>query len=433
MFLVLATGLAGLFATSFGAGLPSPSESVRVGKELFAASGPRTTRGRGAATAWVRVYNANSCVACHFAGGVGGAGPNEKNAVIVSASVRLKPKEDIASVPRAGLIAAHPAFRDSIVRGAASRGDGRLVTRPWRADLLAQSHGRFQVVASERNTPALFGAGRIDAIPDAVIVRRARRVDPSFPEIQGASRPRRQGSRGEVRLEGTDGVARPVRANRLRRRAWSGRAGASPVARPQGVRGQGPGARPLGRRVRCAGRLRGVAARALCAASVRFGRREERRVRAERRSRRSAAPRATRRSSATWTAFTATCCCTTWGRRLRDAAIYYGTEAPAPGALNLASARAEPAEADEWRTPPLWGLRDIAPYLHDGRAATVEKAIELHSGTAGESASRFKKLDDDSKRQLLAFLNSLSAPKATEGRHVASPPAGRGAGRPARG
>ena len=34
----------------------------------------------------------------------------------------------------------------------------------------------------------------------------------------------------------------------------------------------------------------------------------------------------------------------------------------------------------EWRTPPLWGVADSAPYLHDGRAATLEDAIKLHSG-----------------------------------------------------
>src|SRR5207302_2525840 len=31
--------------------------------------------------------------------------------------------------------------------------------------------------------------------------------------------------------------------------------------------------------------------------------------------------------------------------------------------------------ADEWRTPPLWGVADSAPYLHDGRAPTLQEAI----------------------------------------------------------
>jgi hypothetical protein len=38
--------------------------------------------------------------------------------------------------------------------------------------------------------------------------------------------------------------------------------------------------------------------------------------------------------------------------------------------------------AQEWRTPPLWGLSDSAPYLHDGRAETVLEAIAQHGGEA---------------------------------------------------
>ncbi len=42
-----------------------------------------------------------------------------------------------------------------------------------------------------------------------------------------------------------------------------------------------------------------------------------------------------------------------------------------------------PASRREWRTPPLWGIRDSDPYLHDGRAETLEQAIALHEGEAG--------------------------------------------------
>jgi CxxC motif-containing protein (DUF1111 family) len=53
---------------------------------------------------------------------------------------------------------------------------------------------------------------------------------------------------------------------------------------------------------------------------------------------------------------------------------------------------AERARSDEWRTPPLWGVADSAPYLHDGRADTLEEAIRLHSGQADNAARRFAKL-----------------------------------------
>jgi CxxC motif-containing protein (DUF1111 family) len=64
----------------------------------------------------------------------------------------------------------------------------------------------------------------------------------------------------------------------------------------------------------------------------------------------------------------------------------------------------------EWRTPPLWGVRDSAPYLHDGRADTLEQAIALHGGEAARSAQRFFELKPEERMQVLAFLKSLRAP-----------------------
>ncbi|MEM7311748.1 MAG: di-heme oxidoredictase family protein, partial [Planctomycetota bacterium] len=46
----------------------------------------------------------------------------------------------------------------------------------------------------------------------------------------------------------------------------------------------------------------------------------------------------------------------------------------------------------EWKTPPLWGLADSAPYLHDGRAETIEEAIEWHGGEAQDSADLYAAL-----------------------------------------
>ncbi len=63
----------------------------------------------------------------------------------------------------------------------------------------------------------------------------------------------------------------------------------------------------------------------------------------------------------------------------------------------------------EWRTPPLWGVADSAPYLHDGRAKTLDEAIRLHDGEAAKIASRYAKLDYGERQELLAFLHSLTA------------------------
>jgi CxxC motif-containing protein (DUF1111 family) len=64
----------------------------------------------------------------------------------------------------------------------------------------------------------------------------------------------------------------------------------------------------------------------------------------------------------------------------------------------------------EWRTPPLWGLRDSGPYLHDGRAQTLEQAIALHGGEATRIGQRFFELSRAEQMQMLAFLKSLRAP-----------------------
>jgi CxxC motif-containing protein (DUF1111 family) len=65
---------------------------------------------------------------------------------------------------------------------------------------------------------------------------------------------------------------------------------------------------------------------------------------------------------------------------------------------------------DEWRTPPLWGVADSAPYMHDGRAATLEEAISMHGGQAAAAAGRFAGLAPREQQELVAFLRSLRAP-----------------------
>jgi CxxC motif-containing protein (DUF1111 family) len=68
------------------------------------------------------------------------------------------------------------------------------------------------------------------------------------------------------------------------------------------------------------------------------------------------------------------------------------------------------AASSEWRTPPLMGLRFLRNYLHDGRAKTIEEAIEMHAGPASEAAAsldKFDRLDDTSRADLLKFVSAL--------------------------
>jgi CxxC motif-containing protein (DUF1111 family) len=72
------------------------------------------------------------------------------------------------------------------------------------------------------------------------------------------------------------------------------------------------------------------------------------------------------------------------------------------------------AKTSEWRTAPLWGL-GLGPnvqggntyLLHDGRARSIEEAIQMHGGEAAASSSRFSKLSQSDKDALVSFLKSL--------------------------
>jgi len=57
------------------------------------------------------------------------------------------------------------------------------------------------------------------------------------------------------------------------------------------------------------------------------------------------------------------------------------------------------------------GVADSAPYMHDGRAKTLQEAIRFHAGQAATSAQRFAQLPVGEQMQLVSFLKSLRAPK----------------------
>ncbi len=65
------------------------------------------------------------------------------------------------------------------------------------------------------------------------------------------------------------------------------------------------------------------------------------------------------------------------------------------------------AQANEIRTPSLWGLRFRRPLLHDGSAATTWQAIQRHGSEADAVTDRYRRLRPDEKALLFAFLDSL--------------------------
>lgn len=72
------------------------------------------------------------------------------------------------------------------------------------------------------------------------------------------------------------------------------------------------------------------------------------------------------------------------------------------------------AKSNEWRTAPLWGL-GLSPdaqggryfLMHDGRATSIEQAIEMHGGEASSSREKYRNLTASDKNNLIKFLESL--------------------------
>ena len=268
---------------------------MAMGRELFhrewTPGDPRRAGGDGLGP----VYNESSCVACHNLGGSGGGGPVNKNVDLVSSPtgsgrpLRLLPSAKPAAVlvdPKnpSGLFANAPSvvlhrfgvepdfapWRVELL-GTAGVGRGR---RPGnvapdapielaRAELASARLGdplaasRSEFVRSQRNPSALFGAGLIDAIPEATIVGASERRDPKFPSVTGrVSRISKGRCSRPVRLEGADGDARGFRPDGLLDRAGPGRPRSRPGRRPARPRPSRARARPRRRRLRRPGRLR---------------------------------------------------------------------------------------------------------------------------------------------------------------------------------
>lgn len=99
------------------------------------------------------------------------------------------------------------------------------------------------------------------------------------------------------------------------------------------------------------------------------------------------------------------------------------------------------AEPGVYVTRVLWGIGDTAPYMHDGRARSLEEAIALH-GVSGSEAepvhAKFAALPAADQQAIIAFLESQKLPISegvTQNEYVATadatPPAQYATPRPA--
>jgi CxxC motif-containing protein (DUF1111 family) len=168
-----------------GANAASRKSQSEVGRELFqrqwTANDPRAHGGDGLGP----VFNARSCAECHHQGGPGGAGSNAHD-VEIAAPVARRDLESFTRPSRSEL--------ESFVRTAGILAKGSFVLHrsgtdieyaAWRTRVTKKPFDRFTIETASRNTPGLFGASLIDAIPDRVLNDASTRRYPNFPRVHG--------------------------------------------------------------------------------------------------------------------------------------------------------------------------------------------------------------------------------------------------------
>jgi len=424
---------------------PAAQGDARLGRELFShpwVPGDRRSHGGDGLGP---VFNERSCSGCHHQGGTGGGGSADKNIEIITPvregasgaqgpgffyafsfnfgsdgfQYQLGSPPSVRTAARratganlADLVQIHPGFRDApsvVLHRYGNDADYRV----WREWVLGR-HGAIAFRTSHRNPTPLFGAGLIDRIPEAVIEAAARRRHPGWPQVKGRASRLADGRLGRFGWKAqTVSLSEFVRA-------------AAAVEMGLEVPGHAQAADPRVPPLKASGLDMDAADCDALIAYVRWLPAPKPIARAN--------PRDDRALKAGKALFKVIGCAECHVPQLGNVENLYSDlllhvmsadlgDTAAYGAF-LASSDAQPAKKaaaalvrrtgaateEEWRTPPLWGLRDSAPYLHDGRAGSIEEAIRLHGGEASASAQRYEKLPARDQAELQFFLLSLAAP-----------------------
>jgi CxxC motif-containing protein (DUF1111 family) len=393
------------------------------------------------------VFNADSCVACHQQGGPGGSGGQEHNVTAFSVrpadrvTGRCSPSGEMAptilvsrprsaspgSEGREGVVHSHAVSSEYVETLALVHPELPRITQPALFQVVPLDGSTHHAMGdtlrmppgvhlSQRNTPALFGAQLIDEIPDRVIIAQER-----SEQISWGGKP--AGSEDQP-------VGRALRLadGRVGRFGWKGQTGSlaefvrAACANELGLSNPGhPQPRPLGKPDYEPVALDLTAEQ--CDQLTAFVGSLPRPV--ERLPEGAAAEQAPSGKKL----FSKIGCadCHTpdlgsvqgiysdlllhrMGEDLVGEGSYDDPPRPPPGKRDGDPSPVQTPAPGEWRTPPLWGVADSAPYLHDGRAATLEEAIKLHGGQGARAAGRFAALDRAEQAEVIAFLKTLRAP-----------------------
>jgi CxxC motif-containing protein (DUF1111 family) len=451
---------------------PGPDNDKEVperGKELFAREWITGDRRSHAGDGLGPVYNAQSCAACHRLGGIGGAGNKETNVSLVSvfvseqvfaikgvppqplplADARNKvvvgqrgQQVEIEIPSEAELVKFHPVLRTQTSFPLHRFGIVPEFEK-WQASIFPkeetetersnkQSSNRrhtksigsswVTLIESKRNTPPLFGAGLIDAIPDNVFEEVAAEQAKDSGDSPQSTERRRINEPLPVR-----GRVASLKDGRAGRFGWKASVASLNEFTLQAC------ASELGLEV--PGFARAVPpwksdykapgidlTREQCDTLTRFVASLPRPVSRPAESLEQAG--AIERGRQLFASVGCAVCHRSklgevdgiysdlllhdMGHQLSDSGSYTVLEPEIASKDKSKQPRA--ANALEWRTPPLWGLRDSAPYLHDGRATTVADAVALHGGEGLTAARAYKGLTEKEREQVELFLQTLAAP-----------------------
>jgi CxxC motif-containing protein (DUF1111 family) len=430
-----------------------PKHVASAGQKLFEHAWEPNADDKSRGDGLGPLYNERSCVACHFQGGVGGAGPNDKNVVLLTvapqksqtAEERAAANKEVNKPQPTPPSQLHPGFGEAatvVLHRYSTSGPQYQTFRenltglvadddldPVRQAFLMQTvihhddEGPGRVIEvegtvlqiAERNTPALFGAGLIALIPKAEIEKVAKEQASERAGVHGRF-VGRFGWRGQTMH--LSQFIRGACAIELGLQVKDHRQADDPsvsvaFGKPMTAKQVDLTDRECNDMTRFVSDLpapgRRRAAGLAEAASIHRG------------------------SQAFESAGCAVCHRPELGSvrgiysdlLVHDMGLALIDPMPAPldvprGSAGRSTAYGggggaifspeQLAARQDWKTPPLWGLRDSGPYLHDGRAKTVEQAILDHGGEATEARKRYKTMSSHEQADLLAFLDTLAAP-----------------------
>jgi CxxC motif-containing protein (DUF1111 family) len=368
------------------------------------------------------LYNADSCVACHHQGGVGGGGANDRNVTLLTVTP-LQPSSFACGKTFQGEPEGlHPGLKNhtSVVIHSQAVGPDERNTLRWIRDVNAiQTRDELLLLAqTHRSTPALFGAGLIDQIPDDVLVAAEKRRFPGFPEISGRASRLKDGRLGRFGWKGQTASLRDFVLA-----ACSNELGLEVPGRHQVSLAAAADYDPS--------KLKLDLDANECNLLIEFVRE------IPRPSFRPIDPIAPYRGREVFEAIGCATCHSPrlgavdglysdlllhdLGDRFRDSGSGYGS-ASSGLVVDRSTSKTKGDDKDkpaptgeatptEWRTAPLWGVAASPPYLHDGRARTLDEAIRLHGGEAAETTTRYDRLPFAERQALLSLLHSLRAPQ----------------------